>query len=133
MNKLKLVIEKLHRSLLLGNKTETTADSVAVPEDVKEGHFAVIAVRGDNPQRVVLPLSCLTHPTFVKLLEEAAEEYGFNHEGALAIPCSPTKLQRILAELDNRQCRHTNGTTRQTTWEESTDNGRTLVGSSIKV
>lgn len=108
--KLKSVAEKLHRSLSRSfEKTQSSyenyvdADSKNVPEDVKEGHFAVIAVHGNEPQRFVVPLSCLTHPRFIRLLEQAAEEYGFSHEGALAIPCRPAELERILVEHNSRQ------------------------------
>ncbi|XP_031286203.1 auxin-responsive protein SAUR50 [Pistacia vera] len=103
--KLKIVVERLHKSLSLGRKSNSYSDEVEevndssyVPEDVKEGHFAVIAVDGEQPKRFVIPLSYLTHPGFLKLLEQAAEEYGFDHEGALTIPCRPCELERILAE-----------------------------------
>ncbi|XWS74340.1 hypothetical protein CRYUN_Cryun02cG0206300 [Craigia yunnanensis] len=84
--KLKIVAEKLHKSLLLGRKWNSFRDehdeihdSTYVPEDVKEGHFAVVA-------------------EFLMLLEQAAEEYGFDREGALTIPCRPSELERILAD-----------------------------------
>ncbi|OWM73767.1 auxin-responsive protein SAUR40-like [Punica granatum] len=104
--KLKTAVGKLNKiSLLLGRKQESYddfedrfGDSQNVPEDVKEGHFAVIAVDGEQLKRFVVPLSCLTHPRFVRLLEQAAEEYGFDHGGALAIPCRLSELERILAE-----------------------------------
>ncbi|KAJ7947863.1 Auxin-responsive protein [Quillaja saponaria] len=107
--KLKIVVEKLQKSLLLGKKSNSNCNyceeeceevcdltNCVVPEDVKEGHFAVIAADGEEPKRFVVPLSCLTHPTFLRLLEQAEEEYGFDHEGALAIPCRPSELERIL-------------------------------------
>ncbi|KAK7844226.1 auxin-responsive protein saur50 [Quercus suber] len=79
--KLKIVVEKLQKSLLLGRKSnpyrgeyEDVSNTSSVPEDVKEGHFSVIAVNGDEPKRFVVPLSYLTHPTFLRLLEQAAEE-----------------------------------------------------------
>ncbi|XP_040991116.1 auxin-responsive protein SAUR50 [Juglans microcarpa x Juglans regia] len=102
--KLKIVVEKLQRSLSLVKKSSSNCDKydinsdMPVPEDVKEGHFVVNAVEGDEPRRFVVPLSYLTHPTFVRLLEKAAEEYGFDHEGALTVPCRPSELERILAE-----------------------------------
>ncbi|XP_008226298.1 PREDICTED: auxin-induced protein 10A5-like [Prunus mume] len=101
--KLKVVVEKLQRSLSLGRSKPSnySDDSTRVPEDVKEGHFAVIAVDGDEPKRFVVALSYLTHPAFLKLLEQAAEEYGFDHEGALTIPCQPRELEKILD--DDRQ------------------------------
>ncbi|XP_034689262.1 auxin-responsive protein SAUR50-like [Vitis riparia] len=103
--RLKIVVEKLQKSLSLGKKSasdyddlEEAIDSAYVPPDVKEGHFAVIAVDGQEPKRFVVPLNFLTHPPFLRLLEQAAEEYGFDHEGALTIPCRPSELERLLAE-----------------------------------
>ncbi|XP_031123307.1 auxin-responsive protein SAUR71-like [Ipomoea triloba] len=76
---------------------ENSKDNVA--NDVKEGHFAVMAVDNDEKlKRFIVPLSCLTHPSFLRLLEKAAEEYGFEHEGALMLPCRPIELERILAK-----------------------------------
>lgn len=106
MMSLRIVVEKLQKSLSLGKKAvyydsedlEEGVDSAYVPADVKEGHFAVIAVDGQEPKRFVVPLNSLTHPPFLRLLEQAAEEYGFDHEGALEIPCRPSELESILAE-----------------------------------
>ncbi|XP_050369178.1 protein SMALL AUXIN UP-REGULATED RNA 51-like [Argentina anserina] len=98
--KLKVLVEKLQTSLSLIRKSNLSFqnDSTSVPEDVKEGHFAVIAADGENPKRFVVPLSYLAHPTFLKLLEQAAEEFGFDHEGALAIPCLPSELEKMLRD-----------------------------------
>ncbi|KAG6583559.1 hypothetical protein SDJN03_19491, partial [Cucurbita argyrosperma subsp. sororia] len=106
-NGIKVVVEKLQKSLSRGRKPSSensyedfdeVVDSTSVPKDVKEGHFAVVAVDGEGPKRFVVPLSCLTHPMFLRLLEQAAEEYGFDHEGALTIPCQPCEVENILAE-----------------------------------
>ncbi|KAJ0020331.1 hypothetical protein Pint_32087 [Pistacia integerrima] len=96
--RLKVVVKKLQKSRLLDDYEEFR-DSTHVPEDVKEGHVAVLAVEGDErPKRFIVPLNYLTHPTFLRLLEQAAEEYGFDREGALTIPCRPSELEMILAE-----------------------------------
>ncbi|WCJ40977.1 SAUR-like auxin-responsive protein family [Euphorbia peplus] len=117
---LMIVAKKLQKKLLMGKKSSSASSSssaspssskgydygydydeceeeVSVPKDVKEGHFAVIAVESEQPKRFVVPLSYLSNPTFLKLLELAAEEYGFDHQGALPIPCRPYELERILA------------------------------------
>ncbi|KAG6570808.1 Auxin-responsive protein SAUR50, partial [Cucurbita argyrosperma subsp. sororia] len=101
--KLKSAVGKLQRSLSLGRRSDSGQDdfdydSTPVPEDVKEGHFAVVAVDAEEPKRFAVPLSCLTNPTFLRLLEAAAEEYGFDHEGAVTVPCRPSELEQILAE-----------------------------------
>ncbi|GLT80771.1 hypothetical protein SLA2020_521940 [Shorea laevis] len=89
-------LKKLQKGLLLGRRW--TTDSTCVPEDVRKGHFAVTPEYGEEPGRFVVPLSYLTHPRFLKLLEKTAEEYGFNHDGALTIPCDPSELETILAD-----------------------------------
>ncbi|KAH7511993.1 hypothetical protein FEM48_Zijuj12G0043000 [Ziziphus jujuba var. spinosa] len=63
---------------------------------VKQGHFVVVATEGWKPKRFVLELGYLNDPEFLKLLEQAEEEFGFSQEGTLAIPCRPDDLQRIL-------------------------------------
>ncbi|KAK4370572.1 hypothetical protein RND71_010047 [Anisodus tanguticus] len=71
------LVKKFRKSLLLGKKFSTDDqsgnDSRDVPEDVKEGHFAVIATDDDELKRFVIPLSCLTHPSFLRLLEQVVE------------------------------------------------------------
>ncbi|XP_068316811.1 auxin-responsive protein SAUR32-like [Pyrus communis] len=70
--------------------------TMVVPEDVKDGHFAVFAVKGNEAERFVVKLESLSNPEFLRLLEEAKEEYGFDQKGALAVPCRPGELQKIL-------------------------------------
>ncbi|KAF4371952.1 hypothetical protein F8388_000119 [Cannabis sativa] len=82
----------------LGGRTKSNS----VPQDVKEGHFAVVAVaaEGDETEQEVHSSIGFvwTHPSFQRLLEQAAEEYGFDHNGALTVPCRPSELEGIWAE-----------------------------------
>lgn len=48
-----------------------------IPSDVKEGHVAVIAVKGERAKRFVLELQELNKPEFLRLLEQAKDEFGF--------------------------------------------------------
>lgn len=75
----------------------------AVADDVKEGQFAVLAAKNkeQKPIRFVVELCILKHPKFLKLLELAEQEYGFQQKGALAVPCQPDELRRILQDLDH--------------------------------
>ncbi|KAK7337090.1 hypothetical protein VNO77_17649 [Canavalia gladiata] len=84
----------------IDEENERAATTTRVPEDVREGHFAVIAMQGEETKRFVVELEYLTDPAFVKLLDQAKEEYGFGQKGALAIPCSPQELQNI---IENRR------------------------------
>ncbi|KAG8647215.1 auxin-responsive protein SAUR32 [Manihot esculenta] len=111
--KLKLFIRKIQWVLMLSAskgtslkanklKEEIEAEKM-VPEDVKQGHFAVIAVKGGEPKRFIMELDHLTNPAFMKLLEQAEEEYGFQQKGVLAVPCQPEELQMILGEGRKRR------------------------------
>ncbi|KAF3441829.1 hypothetical protein FNV43_RR15744 [Rhamnella rubrinervis] len=76
-----------------------------VPDDVKEGHFAVFAVKGTERKRFVVELEYLSSPAFLRLLEQAKEEYGFRQKGALSVPCRPEDLQKILQDkMATRAC-----------------------------
>ncbi|XP_021770629.1 auxin-responsive protein SAUR32-like [Chenopodium quinoa] len=67
-----------------------------------KGHFAVLAGKGDDEEaelrKFVVELRFLRNPTLLKLLKEAEEEYGFQQEGALVVPCKPEELKKILLE-----------------------------------
>ncbi|XP_006339081.1 auxin-responsive protein SAUR71-like [Solanum tuberosum] len=68
-----------------------------VPNDVKEGHFAIFSVNPkEEPKRFIVELHCLTNPSFLKLLKQAEDEYGFQQKGVLEVPCSAAELEKIL-------------------------------------
>uniref|UniRef100_A0A5B7C8L9 Uncharacterized protein n=1 Tax=Davidia involucrata TaxID=16924 RepID=A0A5B7C8L9_DAVIN len=62
----------------------------------KEGHFSVLATGNGEPKKFLVALSYLAYPPFIKLLEAAEQEYGFNQKGVLVVPCEGSELQRIL-------------------------------------
>ncbi|KAI3471875.1 hypothetical protein Pfo_028563 [Paulownia fortunei] len=104
---LKLLIRRLQNHLQLsrrvdmfrGFECEEVEAKETVPDDVKEGHFAILAKNeGEKPIRFVVELCVLKHPAFLRLLKLAEEEYGFQQRGALAVPCQPEELRRILQD-----------------------------------
>ncbi|KAK9283866.1 hypothetical protein L1049_012121 [Liquidambar formosana] len=99
---LKIVAEKLlslatRRAFDFKEWVEFSKKAASLPKDVKGGHFAVMAIDNGNPKRFVVHLRYLNYPAFLTLLEQAAEEFGFDQEGALSIPCHWSELERILA------------------------------------
>ncbi|XP_059624658.1 protein SMALL AUXIN UP-REGULATED RNA 9 [Cornus florida] len=56
-----------------------------LPNDVPRGHFVVYV--GENRSRYIIPISWLDHPEFQSLLQRAEDEFGFNHDMGLTIPC----------------------------------------------
>ncbi|MCI09579.1 SAUR-like auxin-responsive family protein [Trifolium medium] len=67
-----------------------------VAEDVREGYFAVVAMKDGEIKRFIIGLEYLSDPEFIGLLDQAQEEYGFMHKGAIAVPCQPQQLQNII-------------------------------------
>ncbi|BAT95306.1 hypothetical protein LR48_Vigan02g133600 [Vigna angularis] len=79
------------------------SEATSVGDDVREGYFAVLAIKGGESKRFVVGLHYLNDPAFLGLLEQAEQEFGFRQKGALAIPCQPQELQKILD--GRRPCR----------------------------
>ena len=66
---------------------------------VPKGHIAVY-VGELQKKRFVVPISYLSHPLFVDLLNRAEEEFGFNHPmGGLTIPCKEDAFINLTSQL----------------------------------
>ncbi|GLJ10559.1 hypothetical protein SUGI_0130540 [Cryptomeria japonica] len=70
------------------------------PPDVPEGYLAVYVGRGLEPRRFIIPTGYLSRPLFRALLDKAEEEFGFDHQGALTIPCEVSVFKQVLRLLD---------------------------------
>ncbi|KAG2244176.1 hypothetical protein Bca52824_093964 [Brassica carinata] len=74
----------LKRCSSLGKKQ--CYDEEGLPLDVPKGHFPVYV--GEKRTRYIVPITFLSHPEFLILLQQAEEEFGFRHDmGGLTIPC----------------------------------------------
>ncbi|KAL2490638.1 SAUR-like auxin-responsive protein family [Abeliophyllum distichum] len=73
----------LKRCSSLGKKH--VYDEDGLPFDVPKGHFAVYI--GENRSRYIAPISFLSRPEFQCLLPRAEEEFVFDHDMGLTIPC----------------------------------------------
>ncbi|XP_009785061.1 auxin-responsive protein SAUR32-like [Nicotiana tabacum] len=110
MMKTKMIVGKLKNHLQLIHKyssrfqaaheiveTPRANNEEGVPNDVKEGYFAVFSVNPEEePKRFVVELHWLTNPKFLNLLKQAEDEYGFVQKGVLEVPCRAEELQKIL-------------------------------------
>uniref|UniRef100_A0A5B7AYZ7 Auxin-induced protein 15A-like n=1 Tax=Davidia involucrata TaxID=16924 RepID=A0A5B7AYZ7_DAVIN len=68
-----------------------------LPVDVPKGHFAVYV--GENRSRYIVPISFLDHPEFQCLLRRAEEEFGFDHDMGLTIPCEEVVFRSLTSTL----------------------------------
>lgn len=72
-------------------------DENGLPLDVPKGHFAVYV--GENRSRYIVPISFLSHPEFQCLLRRAEEEFGFDHDMGLTIPCEEVVFRSLTSML----------------------------------
>ncbi|XP_034694125.1 auxin-responsive protein SAUR71-like [Vitis riparia] len=72
--------------------------SVAEGENVMiKGYFSVLAMGNGEPKKFLVALNYLAYPPFVKLLEAAEQEFGFDQQGVLAVPCEANKSETMFA------------------------------------
>ncbi|PUZ70822.1 hypothetical protein GQ55_2G266300 [Panicum hallii var. hallii] len=90
------VLQRLRRTETVDSllSDDESCHSPEPPPDVPRGYCPVYV--GPEQRRFVIPTSYLAHPVFRLLLEKAEEEFGFRHEGALAIPCETEAFKYIL-------------------------------------
>lgn len=62
-----------------------------------KGHFVVYV--GNEMTRFVVPTSYLKNPLFQQLLNKAAEEYGFDNQTKIVLPCDESAFRRLTAVL----------------------------------
>lgn len=106
--KLKMLINKLQRRLVSTSREPYLEDieeeeeyenerGRRVSTDVKRGHFAVVAVKGGKPKKFIVEMDNLSNPAFLSLLEQAEQEFGYQQQGVLAVPCRPEELQDVIS------------------------------------
>lgn len=90
-----MIKQILKRCSSLGKKQGY--DDEGLPVDVPKGHFVVYV--GENRSRYIVPISFLTTPQFQSLLQRAEEEFGFDHDMGLTIPCEEVVFQSLTSAL----------------------------------
>ncbi|KAM1140477.1 hypothetical protein ACFX13_041250 [Malus domestica] len=70
------------------------------PVTVPKGHLAVYVGQKDGDfQRVLVPVIYFNHPLFGQLLREAEEEYGYQHDGGITIPCPMSDFESVKTRI----------------------------------
>ncbi|CAK7347881.1 unnamed protein product [Dovyalis caffra] len=86
----------------LGHENEPYCDK---PATVPKGHLAVYVGQKDGDfHRVLVPVIYFNHPLFGELLREAEEEYGFNQQGGITIPCRFSEFERVQTRIKAGSC-----------------------------
>ncbi|KAL3653689.1 hypothetical protein CASFOL_003370 [Castilleja foliolosa] len=74
--------------------------------NIPKGCFAVTVGQGDEMRRFVVPVAYVNHPLFLELLKEAEEEYGFEQEGPINIPCHVEEFCYVRGLIDKETSSH---------------------------
>ncbi|XP_042032253.1 auxin-responsive protein SAUR50-like [Salvia splendens] len=90
----KAMIKQIMKQCSSLGKRHGYENDEGLPLDVPKGHFVVYV--GVNRSRYIVPISILNRPEFVSLLQRAEEEFGFDHDMGLTIPCDEQVFQSFL-------------------------------------
>ncbi|MCL7039970.1 hypothetical protein MKW94_007506 [Papaver nudicaule] len=67
-----------------------------------KGHFTVYVGDAKHKKKFVVPIWYLNQPCFQDLLNQAEEEYGFDHPmGGLTIPCNEDTFTDLVSRLND--------------------------------
>lgn len=91
----------LKRTLSFSDGSSSASVSAVTSDVVPKGFLAVCV--GEEMKRFVIPTEYLGHTAFGILLREAEEEFGFQHEGVLRIPCEVSIFEKILKVVEEKR------------------------------
>ncbi|GLT61220.1 hypothetical protein SLA2020_339420 [Shorea laevis] len=90
------------KSIKFLKRTLSFPDVSAASNDVVPKGFLAVCV-GKELKRFIIPTEYLGHQAFGILLREAEEEFGFQQEGVLKIPCEVSVFQKILKVVEEKR------------------------------
>ncbi|KAJ6418890.1 hypothetical protein OIU84_002125 [Salix udensis] len=76
--------------------------NIRICTHTKEG----LRFQGEEQQRFVIPVIYINHPLFMELLKEAEEEFGFDQEGPITIPCHVEEFRNVQGMIEEEKCSH---------------------------
>ncbi|KAK6796118.1 hypothetical protein RDI58_009573 [Solanum bulbocastanum] len=92
----------LKKTLSFSDKDDINNNNNNVPK----GCLAVLCVGKEEEKRFVIPMDYLAHQSFQVLLREAEEEFGFQQQGILKIPCQLSLFDKILKTIQSNKQPH---------------------------
>ncbi|KAI3460385.1 hypothetical protein Pfo_017048 [Paulownia fortunei] len=93
----KAVVKQIVKRYSSLGKKQGYENEERLPLDVPKGHFVVYV--GENRSRYIVPISYLSRPEFQSLLRRAEEEFGFDHDMGLTIPCEEEVFESLTSML----------------------------------
>ncbi|KAL2892540.1 Auxin-responsive protein SAUR40 [Bienertia sinuspersici] len=57
----------------------------------------------EEEERFMVPLGLMKHPSIVDLLQLSANEFGYNHQGVLHIPCESHHFRGVIGSISSKK------------------------------
>ena len=70
---------------------------------VRKGKVPVLVGEGEVMERLLIPTKLFKHPYIVALLEMSANEFGYQQQGTLKIPCAVECLRRSIEMISKEK------------------------------
>ncbi|PON87673.1 Small auxin-up RNA [Trema orientale] len=90
------------KSIKFLKRTLSFQEVSGASNDVVPKGFLAVCV-GKEMKRFIIPTEYLSHQAFGILLREAEEEFGFQQEGVLKIPCHVSVFEKILKVVEEKR------------------------------
>ncbi|CAA3000392.1 auxin-responsive SAUR72 [Olea europaea subsp. europaea] len=91
----------LKKTLSFTESSISSSSSSSTTDQVPKGYLAVCV--GKELKRFVIPMEYLGHQAFGILLREAEEEFGFQQQGVLKIPCEVELFEKMLKLMEENR------------------------------
>ncbi|CAD6259189.1 unnamed protein product [Miscanthus lutarioriparius] len=90
----------LRRTLRRWRSRASSSSDAAVPAGYVAVSVQGAAPSSSGPRRFAVRVAHLSHPTFLELLRQAEEEYGFSAvPGSIALPCDEDRFLDVLRRV----------------------------------
>ncbi|GER28322.1 SAUR-like auxin-responsive protein family [Striga asiatica] len=86
---------------LISDNSRHKSKNGKISAHIPRGFVAVYV--GPDSRRFLIPTKILSVPKFKELMDKSAEEYGYEQQGGLSIPCDEDEFRKLLAK---KKCSH---------------------------
>ncbi|GMG98419.1 hypothetical protein Nepgr_000259 [Nepenthes gracilis] len=88
-------------------KKDSSSHYVRLPSDdenreIRKGHVPMMVGNEGAKEKFMVPTRFIHHPSIIALLDLSADEFGYDQQGVLQIPCEPEYFREIIGKLSKK-------------------------------
>nr|CAB3476216.1 unnamed protein product [Digitaria exilis] len=72
---------------------------MARKDRVPRGYIPILIVQGEEREKILVSMEHLKQPCFLELLDLAVQEFGYEQQGVLQIPCTVQAFRSIIGAI----------------------------------